>query len=280
MSKPQVTKALSKPRKRATPVWRRDWFRMAVGSVCLVALGGTGWWTFRTGLMNQMIETAKWHAIATSAHIGLQIDEVLVVGRRHTGRDELLAALGTTRGSPILAFDVNLAKERVARLPWVRRVSVERMFPDTILLTVEERTPLALWQNEGSFALIDYEGEVILRDRLDDYRDLMIVVGADAPVHAATLMETLGSQPELLNLVRAAVRVGGRRWNLRLNGGIDVRLPEENANTAWLRLAQYQRSHGVLERDVKVVDLRLPDRLIVRKSPVIEGIELGAGQET
>ena len=58
------------------------------------------------------------------------------------------------------------------------------------------------------------------------------------------------------------------------------RLPEENANTAWLRLAQYQRSHGVLERDVKVVDLRLPDRLIVRKSPVIEGIELGAGQET
>jgi cell division protein FtsQ len=273
-------KSLSKPRKRATPVWRRSWFRMAAVSVFLVMLGASGWWTLRTGLLSQMIEQAKWHAIASSAHIGLRIDEVLVVGRRHTGRDDLLAALGTTRGAPILAFDVNLAKERVEKLPWVRRASVERMFPDTVLLTVEERAPLALWQHEGTFALIDYEGEVILRDKLDDYRNLMIVVGADAPVHTATLMETLGSQPELLSLVRAAIRVGGRRWNLRLNGGVDVRLPEEGASTAWLRLAQYQRSHGVLERDVKIVDLRLPDRLIVRKSPVFEGVELGVGQET
>ena len=201
-------------------------------------------------------------------------------GRGHTSRDELLAALGTIRGAPILAFDVNLAKERVAKLPWVRRVSVERMFPDTVLLTVEERAPLALWQNEGTFSLIDYEGEVILRDQLEDFRELLIVVGADAPVHAATLLETLGSQPEFLGLVRAAIRVGGRRWNLRLSGGIDVKLPEDGAGTAWLRLAQYQRSHGVLERDVTVVDLRLPDRLIVRKTPVIEGIELGAGQQT
>ncbi len=276
----RVAGSQAKPRKRATPVWRRSWFRLTTVSLFLVLLGASSWWTVRTGLLNQALETVKWQSIAMSAEVGLRINEVLVVGRRHTGREELLDALGTTRGAPILAFDVNLAKERVARLSWVRRVSVERMFPDTILLTVEERTPLALWQHEGAFALIDYEGEVILRDQLNEYRNLMIVVGADAPAHAATLLETLGSQPELMSLVRAAVRVGGRRWNLRLNGGIDVRLPEEGASSAWLRLAQYQRSHGVLERDVKVVDLRLPDRLIVRKSPVIEGIELGVGQET
>lgn len=276
----RTSNSQARPRKRATPMWRRGWFRLVSVSLFLILLGGSGWWSFRTGLVNQVIETAKWQAIATSAHIGLRINEVLVVGRRHTGRAELLNALGTTRGAPILAFDVNLAKERVAKLPWVRRVSVERMFPDTVLLTVEERAPLALWQHEGSFALIDYEGEVILRDKLDNYRNLMIVVGADAPLHTATLLETLGSQPELMNLVQAAIRVGGRRWNLRLNGGIDVRLPEENASGAWLRLAQYQRSHGVLERDVKIVDLRLPDRLIVRKNPTVEGIELGAGQET
>jgi cell division protein FtsQ len=80
--------------------------------------------------------------------------------------------------------------------------------------------------------------------------------------------------------VRAAVRVGGRRWNLRLAGGIDVQLPEQDPSSAWLRLAQYQRSHSVLSRDVTVVDLRLPDRLIVRKSPQRETITLNLGQET
>ena len=272
--------ATGKPRKRATPVWRRWWFRTTAFSLVLILVGGAGWWTVRSGTLARVVETVKWELISASVHVGLRIDEVLVMGRKETNRNDLLTALGTVRGAPILAFDVEEAKNRVAKLPWVRRVSVERMLPNTILLTVEERAPLALWQHGGVFALIDYEGKVILRDGLDAYRDLMIVVGEDAPAHTASLLETLGSQPKLLQLVQAAVRVGGRRWNLRLSGGIDVQLPEDNASTAWLRLAQYQRSHGVLERDVKIVDLRLPDRLIVRKTPVIDGVELGQGQET
>ena len=64
--------------------------------------------------------------------------------------------------------------------------------------------------------------------------------------------------------VSAAVWVRGRRWNLRLDDSIDVRLPEQNPGTAWAELARAHREHGVLGRDVAVVDLRLPDRLVVR----------------
>lgn len=269
-----------KPRRRAAPVWRRWWVRISMVSLVLALVAGAGWWTVRSGSLNRLVDIAKREMVAASVHVGLRIDEVLVMGRKETDRDELLSALGTTRGAPILAFDVDSAKERVAKLPWVRRVSVERILPDTVLLTVEERAPLALWQNGGTFALIDYEGHVILREDLEPYRNLVIVVGEDAPIHTASLLETLASQPVLMDLVQAAVRVGGRRWNLRLRGGIDVRLPEDNAITAWRRLAQYQRSHGVLERDVRVIDLRLSDRLIVRKSPVIEAVKPEQGQET
>jgi len=279
-TKPDLAKLKGKPRKRATPIWRRRWVRGTAIALMLVLVGGGGWWTFRSGALSQLVEAVKWQVIAASIHTGLKIEEVLVVGRQNTDRDLLLRALGTARGSPILAFDVARAKARVEALPWVRQASVERMLPDTILLTVEERRPLALWQHSGQFALIDYEGAVILRNGLEDYRDLMIVVGPDAPVHTASLLEFLGTQPELMNLVRAAVRVGGRRWNLTLEGGINVQLPEENPTVAWMRLAQYQRSHGVLERDVELVDLRLPDRLIVRKSSVGEVLPAALGQET
>ncbi len=269
-----------KPRKRATPLWRRRWFRTTIAALLLVLAGGSSWWMFRTGALSRLADSAKWQAIAVSAHAGLRIEEVLVVGRSNTERDHLLRALGTARNAPILAFDVALAKERVEALPWVRSASVERMLPDTILLTVEERQPLALWQNDGQFALIDYEGSIIQRQNLEAYQDLMIVIGADAPQHTASLLETLGSQPELMSLVRAAIRVGARRWNLSLVGGINVQLPEENASMAWTRLAQYQRTHGVLERDVELVDLRLPDRLIVRKAVTGESFPAALGQET
>ena len=83
-----------------------------------------------------------------------------------------------------------------------------------------------------------------------------------------------------MRLVKAAVRVGGRRWNLRLKGGIDVRLPENNTAAAWTRLAKYEKSHQVLERNIRILDLRIPDRLIVRETPHLPMSVKGRGQET
>jgi cell division protein FtsQ len=67
--------------------------------------------------------------------------------------------------------------------------------------------------------------------------------------------------------------VGQRRWNIHLKGGIDVRLPEDEANNAWARLADYHKSHRVLDKDVTVLDLRIPDRLIVKTGPKTDGQE-------
>ena len=74
----------------------------------------------------------------------------------------------------------------------------------------------------------------------------------------------LASEPELAARVTAAIRVGGRRWNLRIDDIIDVLLPEESAETAWSRLAELERANALLKRDVQTVDLRLPDRLVLR----------------
>ena len=89
----------------------------------------------------------------------------------------------------------------------------------------------------------------------------------------------MAAAPELMPRVKAAVWVGDRRWNLRLTGGIDVRLPEEDPTAAWMRLAEYEKAHQVLQRDVQVLDLRVPDRLIVRKARRPIG-KVGKGRET
>jgi cell division protein FtsQ len=154
------------------------------------------------------------------------------------------------------------------------------VLPDTILLSIEERKPLAIWQHRGKFALIDEQGEVILRQDLGKYNDLLIVVGKNAPVQTAQLLTTLRTQPALRRMVRAAVWVGDRRWNLRLTGDIDVRLPEGDPIAAWKRLAEYEKAHKVLERDIQILDLRIPDRLIVRKPMQKKTEKIKTGRET
>ena len=83
---------------------------------------------------------------------------------------------------------------------------------------------------------------------------------------ADALFDLLAQQPKLKERVTAAVFVGKRRWNLRLDNGIDVKLPEEDPAGAWSRLAALQKQYGLLERDVSIIDLRLPDQVVVRQA--------------
>ncbi len=62
----------------------------------------------------------------------------------------------------------------------------------------------------------------------------------------------------------AAVRVGERRWNLQLRGGMNVMLPEGHEPEAIDRLMALQQDHALLDRPLEVVDMRLPDRLVLR----------------
>jgi cell division protein FtsQ len=256
----------------------------AIVAILTLVLGSFGWlwsngWIERQTAAQTAALAAGFYRL--TAESGLVVEEVLVEGRHRTARGSLLAALEVGRGDPILAFDPGAARRRLEALPWVRRAAVERRLPSVIYLHLEERRPLAVWQLEGRLAVIDETGETIAGARPEDFTDLTLVVGPDAPAHSAVLLEMLDGEPDLKRRVSAAVRVGGRRWNLRLDGAIDVRLPESGAAEAWARLARIERRHGVLDRDVATIDLRMPDRLVVRTlSGAIRSAESIAGKNT
>jgi cell division protein FtsQ len=277
--KPPVHKR-GQPRRRVIPWWRRRFSLTAWALLVLAALAAGGWWSWQQRWPQKLTDEVEAAAVATSVDLGFTVEEVFVVGRRETSRATLLQTLEVSRGAPILAFDIQAARKRLLALPWVQTASIERLLPDTVVVQITERRPLALWQNHGEFALIDEDGTVILRHDLEPFGGLPVVVGEDAPPHAADLMRTLATEPELMPMVRAAVRVGGRRWNVRLAGGIDVRLPEEDPSGAWKKLAEYQRVHGLLRKDVKVLDLRLPDRLIVRRVSRPGNPDTASGRDT
>lgn len=212
-------------------------------------------------------EAAKERLIAWSGALGIAVGEVLVEGRRQTPAAEVLAALQVQHGTPLFAFSPEAARDRLLAIGWVGDARVERRLPGTIYVGLEERVPAAIWQHGGKFALVDTGGTVIGRDDIGRYSGLRVVVGDDAPAHFAKLFEILDAESDLAPRVTAAVRVGGRRWNLQLDNGITVLLPESGAAEAWALLAKLAREEELLERDIARVDLRSPDRMIVRLSP-------------
>ncbi len=250
-------------RMRPAPRWARPVMRgTAILAVAAIALGGVGW-LVRSGRVDAAWQAARTAITRASAGAGLVVRQVTAEGRVETSAKDLLAALGVRMGEPILALDPEAARKRIEKLPWVRAASVERRLPDTVRVRILERHPMAWWQRDHKLVLIDRSGQPIPVGTPARYRDLIVLVGADAPEHAAELLALLKREPDLAKRVSAAVRIGGRRWNLRLDGEIDVRLPEDDPAGAWARLAQAERSHRILSRDIDAIDLRLPDRLIV-----------------
>ena len=213
---------------------------------------------------------ASWRERVGGA-IGLTVTDVVIQGREKTPEPLLRAALGVTRGDKLLGFSLDAARSRIEQLAWVQSATIERRLPGTIVVTLLERRPYAVWQTAGRFVLIDRLGQVVAeQDPAKDataFATLPLVVGPGAPAAAAALLDLLAAQPQLRARVVAAVRVGERRWNLRLNTGTDVLLPEGNEAVAMAKLMEMEASQQLLERPLQVVDLRLPDRVVVRPQP-------------
>ncbi len=260
-------KKVSRRRPRAKPLLDRSKLRFAGWFVAVAIWGFAGWQVWDSGWIQEGGGRATDRFVTLSTLIGFKVEQITVEGRQETSQDDLRAALRLDRGTPIFGFDAAAAHDRLKKLPWVRAAVIERHLPDVVTLRITERRPIALWQRDGQFSLIDTEGVVIPIDDIGRFGKLIVVVGADAPPHAKGLVDFLAAEPALLPRVRAAVRVGDRRWDLYLDDSMHVLMPEEDAGSAWRKLADLERSGDLFAHNYSIIDLRLKDRVVVRKAP-------------
>jgi len=249
-----------KERRTATMERNRRFLKIAGLVMGLLLLVGGPIWVMKSGWLARQQE----NFIAYTADNGLGLKDIFIQGRVQTDPKDIEAALGIKVGDPLLTFDVEAARTRLEALPWIKHATVQRRYPDTLFVQLEEREPFAFWQREKKLSLVDKTGFVLTTENLGRFAGKPQLIGNEAPQRAAELFHELGVYPELKERVRTATLVGERRWNLRLDNGIDIRLPENDVPGALSRLAAAQAEAGLLDRDVVVIDLRLSDRMIVQ----------------
>ncbi|TAD91663.1 MAG: FtsQ-type POTRA domain-containing protein [Alphaproteobacteria bacterium] len=262
-------KALVRRRRRPLPRWVTRYVKpaamWAASGAFVLGLAFAGVTVARQVEPDQVIAELDDIALQVSATLGLMVRDVLVEGRDRQAGEDILAALDVQYGTPILSVDVDAARERLERLPWIEQAVVERHLPDRIWVRLTEREPLALWQMEGKLHVVDAKGVVILQDA-SGWGHLPLVIGKGAARAADEFLVLIASEPDLAEKVSSATFIGERRWNVRLSNGIDVRLPEDGAAEAWSRLAELERTQRLLQRDVLAIDLRIPDRMVLQMS--------------
>lgn len=204
---------------------------------------------------------------AVTARTGFAVDQIKVVGNRETSEIDVLERLQLDGWTSLIGMNADEARDRIAALPWVSNVSVRKTYPDAIEVRLDERTPFAIWQDNGQLAVIEASGRVIAPFDGGRLGRLPLVVGEGAEKTAAAFIAKVRAFPEIASHAKVFMRVADRRWDMRLDNGMVVKLPEFGEDEALARLETMNRDAGLLSRDLKVVDMRLSDRVVVQLTP-------------
>jgi cell division protein FtsQ len=207
------------------------------------------------GYVGHGLRTVKGTIQALSADAGFGIAEVHISGNTRTPPESVAAALGIEPGQSIFAADLKAARLRLMALDWIAEADVRRRYPDSINVTIVEKLPFALWQSPNGLYVVERSGGLITNKNVEALANLPKFIGAGAN-GGADLVDAISAHRAVSARVQAMERISNRRWNLILDGGVVVKLPEAGWQKQIDRLEHLIVDKGILERDIAEIDLR------------------------
>jgi cell division protein FtsQ len=263
------------PQRRRKPSWldrgQSLRLRIAARAAAVMFLGavvGTG--LIKGGYLDY--EGSPWLLLPGKAAglAGMAAEDITITGLEHHQPETLLAAIGVSPGGSLIGFDAIQARNILENLDWVEHAKVQRVFPNQLAIELKEREPFAIWQRGQSYYVIDASGAAMSGLAAAGLVRLPLVTGEGANAAAAELINQLSAYPDITLQMKAAARVGQRRWTLYLDSGITVQLPEKDWREAIALADELNRTQRILSRGIRSLDLRVPGRVGVEVAEIAE----------
>jgi cell division protein FtsQ len=184
----------------------------------------------------------------------------------------VLAQLDVALPASSLRLDPAELRARAEALGAVERAAVTvrtTAAGDGVLeVRLTERQPAFIWRHAGGLELLDAEGRRVAQLASRAARpDLPLIAGEGAPAAVAEARALIAAAEPIAHRLQGLVRVGNRRWDVVLDREQRILLPQTGAVAALERVLALDAAQDLLARDITVVDMRHPQRPVLRLSP-------------
>lgn len=224
-------------------------------------------WLVMGGQAQQISDWTHAKFAEITANNGFGVKDILVEGRTYAQTETIMALINMQKKDPLVDFNPHEAKDQIEKMAWVKSAHVERRWPNTIFIRLNEHKPFALYKTNNKIVLLNQDGEIINTDHLERFSDLITVSGKNAQSQAGAILKNIKSFKEIYSRTATAQYISLRRWDILLKNGIKIMLPETKINHALTKLINAHKDTDILDKDIQHIDLRDPSRMMIRTKP-------------
>ncbi len=221
-------------------------------------------WTLTVAVVGGLA-WAGWSKLLDPTFLPIQV--VGIEGElRHLRPDDLRQQLSPLLQTGLIGIDVHAVATAVESLPWVEQVTVRRMWPDKLELTIQEFTPLARW---NELDLVNAEGVAFTPSADQIPNGLPWLWGPEGSSQRVTARYlTMSGALEELGLELRILRLNERRsWSFETADGMQVKIGQIEVEQRFQRLlVAYPQLRDRRSGEVLMMDFRYPNGVAVRWS--------------
>jgi cell division protein FtsQ len=177
------------------------------------------------------------------------------------------SVVGHLKGN-FFTVDLDSARQAFEQMPWVRRASVRRVWPNALAVTLEEYKPLGTW---GSDQLVSVDGELFTANQGELDQDLPAFDGPNGTAKEVVAryfdfkkwLAPLGATPDEVTLSPRYA------WTVKLSNGTQIEYGRErNPQTLAERSSRLTAAWAAVTarwgNDIEYADLRYPNGFAIR----------------
>ncbi len=188
---------------------------------------------------------------------GFKISNIEILGLNHLDKTDIIKIISTYNNVNIFSTNIKKIYKEIHNNTWIKKVSIEIIYPNTIKIFLTEKEPIAIWQNKHGNNLITKTGEVILEKNLEHFKNyLPIIIGHNAHKNIYSILNVLSSNKDFFNNIWSLTFVNERRWDVHFDQGLTIRLPSKNVKDAWKKVLHLDKNFNILDLGLTEIDLR------------------------
>ena len=218
---------------------------------------------FLTKTNNSFIETNFNLLNLTLINNGFKIKNIEISGLNHLDENDIIKIVNAYNEINILNVNFDDIYKKIKNNTWIKKASIEIIYPNTIKILLTEKKPVAIWQNRYGNTLITKSGDVIFEKNLEEFKNyLPIVVGENVHKEVQSILDIFSKNKDFVTNIWSLTFVNQRRWDVHFNQGLTIKLPSKNLEKAWEKVLYLDKEFKILNLGLTELDLRNSNQIL------------------